>query len=87
VGGNHTEKVSGKIAMDGASVQTSAGGNIDAVATGMHNILGRLVQVQPPVHVMPPVIVTTPREPSSPWAETDVPNPAEESTSADAKSR
>lgn len=87
VGGNHTEKVSGKIAMDAASVLTKAGGPIDAVAGALHSIVGSLVHIQPPVHVALPVIVTEPPQPASPWDETDVPNLAEESTSADAKSR
>lgn len=87
VGGSLTEKVAGKLAMEGASVVVKAGGMLDAVAGGIHSIVGAMVHIQPPGKMVPPIMVSPPFEPRSPWEETEVPSHVDEKTSEDARMR
>jgi Rhs element Vgr protein len=87
VSGKHTEKVSGDLVMNGMNVTVKAGGMLDAVAGGIHSIVGSMVHIQPPGKMVMPAMVNAPSEPQSPWKETKVPEAADEKSSEDAKTR
>ena len=93
VGGNDTSDVSGAIlskaggkhATEGMDVVVKAAKMIDAVAGGIHSIVGAMVHIQPPGKVVPPNMVSSPKSSKSAWEKADQPKKGEGRTSADPK--
>jgi uncharacterized protein involved in type VI secretion and phage assembly len=62
-----------------------AGAKIDAVAGAIHSIVGAMVHIQPPGHVVPPVVVKEPPATKSAWAKQEVPKAGKGKSTSDAR--
>ena len=83
VSGNVLSKAGGKHATEGMNVVVKAGAMLDAVAGGIHSIVGAMVHIQPPGKVVPPnIIAPAPSVPSA-WKKQETPKKGEGRTSAD----
>jgi len=85
VSGNVLSKAGGKHATEGMNVVVKAGLMLDAVAGGIHSIVGAMVHIQPPGKVVPPNIAIAKPSPKSAWKKGEVPKKGEGRTSADPK--
>jgi type VI secretion system secreted protein VgrG len=85
VAGSLLSKAGGKHATEGLNVVVKAGMMLDAVAGGIHSIVGAMVHIQPPGKVVPPNLASAPKSPKSAWKKGEVPKKGEGRTSADPK--
>ena len=85
VSGNVLSKAGGKHATEGMNVVVKASLLLDAVAGGIHSIVGAMVHIQPPGKVVPPNLVSAPGKQKSAWKKGEVPKKGDGRTSADPK--
>jgi uncharacterized protein involved in type VI secretion and phage assembly len=85
VGKDTVLKTGMNLSLLSTNTTVKAGAKIDAVAGATHSIVGAMVHIQPPGHVVPPVVVKEPAGVKSAWAKQAVPKVGKGKSTTDAR--